>query len=229
MRILAAILALVLALPATASDAGRIVVTGTGVASQAPDMATITLGVRAEAKTAVAALEQASMAMRAVLEHLRAAGVAEEDLQTSDLALRPRYSNRSSSSDGPPTIAGFEASNMLQVRLRDLSGVGEVLDMVTAEGANEFRSLQFGLQVPDPLRDAARVAAVKDAMARATLYAEAAGVPLGPVLEISEAGAAPRPVMRAEMSMMDAGGGVPVAGGELDMRAEVTMIFALGE
>ena len=158
---------------------------------------------------------------------LAAAGVASADMQTSNLSLSPLWDNSRNSSPGNrPEITGYLASNMITVRVRRLDDLGEILDTVVESGANAFQGLSFGLQNPRPAQDAARLAAVQEAMRKAALYAGAAGLTLGPVLELNETGdAAPRPAELARMAMSEA---VPVARGEVSVRAQVSMVFAVG-
>ena len=200
---------------------GRLIVTGEGAVDSVPDMATITMGVTSEAKTAREAMAETSEATAAVLEALTDAGIEARDMQTRDLSLNPLWDNRSS---GERRIVGFQASNTVFVRVRDLDALGGVLDQVIQSGANEFRGLGFGLQEPGPALDEARRRAVAEALRKAALYAEAAGLTLGPVLELTESGGSPGPVMmeRAGMAMA-----VPIAGGEVTTNASVTMVFGL--
>ena len=103
--------------------------------------------------------------------------------------------------------------------------MGTILDAVVNSGANGFNGLQFGLQDPVPAQDSARVAAVADAKRKAELYAKAAGISLGPIHMLSEAGShSPQPVMLREMAMSDA---VPIAQGEVSMRASVTIVYEI--
>ena len=205
---------------------GRLTVAGEGLVAGAPDMATITMGVTQEAKSAEAALAAMTEATAAMLERLASAGIEARDMQTSNLSLQPLWDNSSSGSGQGPRIAGYEASNTVLVRVRALDGLGAVLDAVVKGGANRFHGLSFGLQDPEPAMDDARRAAVADAMRKARLYAEAAGLMLGPVLEMSESGAAaPRPEQMARAAL--ALESVPIAEGEVSVRASVTMVFAL--
>jgi uncharacterized protein YggE len=124
-------------------------------------------------------------------------------------------------------VQGYTASNMLTVRVRDMAKMGAVLDAAIADGANTLNGLTFGLQNPRPSEDEARKAAVADAMARAKLIAEAAGAKLGPIVSITEGGMSepmPGVMFKAADSMA-----VPVAGGEVELSASVTMVFQLGE
>jgi uncharacterized protein YggE len=229
MRVFGILLAIMLAMPVLADTPLRqITVTGQGAIEVAPDMATITVGVTTEAKTAVDALEKNSTATTTVLDRLSILGIDPRELQTRNLSLSPRWTNRSSSVDGSPEISGFVATNTITVRVRDLPKLGEVLDAVVRDGANTFHGLSFGLQEPRPATDEARKQAVADAIAKATLYAQAAGVALGDVLSISEDRAASQPFGGMEMVRM-ASDVVPVAEGELMIGASVTMVFAIAD
>lgn len=204
-----------------------ITATGEGRVAVAPDMATISVGVTTQQKTAAATLAENNKATAAVLERLKADGVAPRDLQTSGLSLSPLWDRQisQSSQNSPPKISGYVASNTIVVRLRDLVKLGEILDSTVGQGANQFNGLSFGLQDPKPSEDAARRAAVADAMARAHLYASAAGVRLGRILSISEPSS--RAVPEMAMARMAASDGVPVAEGELSISAQVTIVFAI--
>ncbi|WP_204114903.1 SIMPL domain-containing protein [Shimia biformata] len=209
------------------ADAGRIEVTGIGTVEAAPDMAVITLGAEAQADTARDAMQQVSDITHAILSRLGRAGIAPRDMQTSDLSLHPVWSNYNSGDTR--RITGFSASNRVTVRVRDMLALGGVLDAVLKDGANQFSGLQFTVQNPKPLMQDARRAAVADAREKAELYAEAAGVKLGAVVLISEAGSpAPRPVMM-ERAMAADSAGVPVAAGEVSLEARVSVIFEIAE
>ncbi len=225
-NVLALSVALVLpfSLPAMAESPATITVTGEGVVEAAPDIATISLGVTTEGKTAVEAMAANSAALTAVLDRLRAAGIEERDLQTSNLTLNPNWVGYDSGK--APTISGYTASNMLTVRVRALASLGTVLDSAITDGANTLNGVTFGLAEPRPAVDAARKEAVADAVARATLLVEAAGAKLGKVVSIAESGgfAQPMPMFRMEASADSA---VPVAGGEVGLTASVTMVFEI--
>ncbi|MBB94599.1 MAG: hypothetical protein CML68_08360 [Rhodobacteraceae bacterium] len=212
---------------ASAQDAMRqITVSGQGSVSASPDMASITLGVTEEAPEAREAMQLASASVAAILARLEALGIADSDVQTRRLTVNPVWSNRRGGEE-PPRITGFVASNTLSVRIRDLPRLGEVLDQILSEGANNFSRLQFSLQDPDPLVNDARRDAVKDAMAKAALYAEAAGVTLGPLQSLTEQGGNPRPMMMEMAAARDMS--VPIAKGEVTVQALVTMVFSIAE
>ncbi|MCU0853902.1 MAG: SIMPL domain-containing protein [Rhodobacteraceae bacterium] len=222
--------ALPAALPAAAADEARatITVSGEGRVTAAPDLATLSVGVTTEAPTAREALDANSAALAAALARLKAAGIEDRDIQTQGLSLGPRYDY--DQSGGAPRIAAYTASNMLNVRIRALDTLGAVLDAVVTDGANTLGGITFGLNEPDPLLDEARKAAVADARRKAELYAAAAGVSLGPVISISEQTGfyppSPAPMASASLAKADA---VPIAGGELALSANVTIVYAIGD
>ena len=211
--------------PLHAETTARITVTGEGQIEAQPDMATLTLGVTTEGATPAEAMTANSSQLAAVLERLKAAGTADRDLQTTGLSLNPNWQNNATGD--APRIVGYVATNMLTVRVRALETLGGVLDAAIGQGANTFNGISFGLADPAPAMNEARRRAVADAMARAELLATAAGVPLGPVVSISEGGSGgwPAPAYRME-AVSDSP--VPVADGQVSTQASVTMVFSIG-
>lgn len=230
MRYLMIALILLMAAPAVAEDARRrITVVGKGSVEAIPDMATIAMGVISEAKTGATAMSQNSDILTEVMTQLNDAGLNARDIQTSNLSLSPRWGKTQSNSNGQRDVAGFVASNTVTVRVRDLDKLGAVLDAVVQNGANKFNGLNFGLQEPQPAQDAARKAAVADALRKAQLYALAAGVTLGDVMTISDA-----PQHDANILMMALEGsvqadGVLVSQGEVSVAASVTVVYAIAD
>lgn len=220
----------IVSIPALAETTDRLItVTGEGRVDAAPDMATIRLGVTETATEAKAAMEATSDAMAGMLARLMEFGIEDRDVQTQNVRLDPIWSRRGNNGDETPKITGFSASNILMVRVRELSTLGSVLDAVLDDGANEFNGLSFGIQDPSALMDQARSDAVKAAVAKATIYAEAAGVTLGSVQSISEAGGA-RPVpMMMEAAAARSADVVPIAAGEVSLSASVTVRFAIAD
>ena len=209
----------------TAEAPRQISVSGTGRVDLPPDMAMVRIGVTHQDEQAAEALQQTSDAVAAMLARLSALGIAPRDVQTAGLSLNPVWRNRPDQ-QGQPEPWGFEASNIVSLRLRDVTALGAVLDALVSDGANRLDGVSFGLQDPEASMDEARRLAVLDARRKAALYAEAAGVGLGQVIRLEETGGgSPRPVMM-EMAAMRADS-VPVAAGEVGISASVQMVFAL--
>lgn len=203
-----------------------ITVAGDGEASGVPDIAILSIGVETEGKTAAEALDKNAARMSAAIAKLKARGVAPKDMQTSSLSVGPRYDY---SNDGrPPRIVGYTANNSLTVKLRDLAKAGSIIDDAVGDGANTLGGVSFGFDDPKPLMNEARQAAVKDARAKAELYAAAAGVTLGPVLQINDGYASPpSPPPMMEMRVAAKAASTPIETGESAVNANVTMVFEI--
>lgn len=201
-------------------------VTGEGEARIAPDMATISLGVTTQAKTAAEAMSQNSTRQQAVIDALKANKIEDKDIQTSGLMLTPL----SDYAEGKaPTITGYQASNMVTVAVHDLTQLGIVLDGIVTAGANEMNGITFTRQDSSSAQDAARTDAVHDAQHRAEVMAKAAGLTLGPILSMGEpqVSTGPEPVMMRAAMDAKMGGSVPVESGQLSVLANVSVTYAL--
>ncbi len=227
----------VLVAPAFAQEGGPpglITINGLGEVTAEPDMAIVASGVVTDAETARAALDANTRAMAALFEVLSDAGIAERDIQTSGFSVQPKYvqSDRRDAQGYrlPPVIAGYRVSNAVTVRVRDLDDLGRVLDRSVTVGANSISGVSFAVAEPDDLLDEARRRAVADAIARAELMTEAAGVGLGRIRSISEQ-SAPRPLPMADMARMavSAESAVPVAAGELTFSATVSIQWEIAQ
>ncbi|MFY9602078.1 MAG: SIMPL domain-containing protein [Pseudolabrys sp.] len=206
---------------APAHAAERLVtVTGEATVAVAPDAAVIRIGVTSQDKTAREASEANAKQMTAVLAAIKDTGIADRDVQTSRLSLQPQYDPNKS---GTARLTGFQATNQVTVRIRDIDKLPVFLDRAIAAGANEMSGIEFVISEQSKLLDRARDDAIADARRKAELYAQAAGSKLGPVVSITEEGSAttPRPIqaMRA--------GAVPIAPGEQTLRATVTVSYEL--
>jgi uncharacterized protein len=157
-----------------------------------------------------------------VLLALKGAGIAEKDIQTSRLSLQPQNApNRS----GPPTIVGYRASNRVAIRVRDVTKVANVIDMLVGAGANEIGGLNFMVSTASKLLDEAREQAIADARRKAEIYARATGVTLGAPLTISEEGSpGPMPFRKMAGGMAAA---APVAQGEETLAITVNVTWAI--
>ncbi len=239
--LIGALVALVLVLPLsgmaaaqsqTAGDHRLLTVGGEGKVTAPPDMALITLGVVSEADAAKVALQSNSEAMNGIVAALKAEGIEARDLQTSGFSVDPVYSqppqNDNNSASFKPEIVGYRVTNNLTLRIRDLTRVGPLLDKVVTLGANSISGPTFTVEDPAPLQDQARQAAVKDALRKAKLYAEAAGITLGPIFRIEEGYASsPQPLAAGAARFDLAAAPPPIEGGELSFDAQVTLSWTI--
>jgi uncharacterized protein YggE len=201
-------------------------VTGEGKAVAKPDMATIQAGVVSQAATAKEALAANSTAMQAVLGELEKRGIASEDVQTSQFNVSPMYKHDERGRTAPE-VTGYQVTNQVRVRVRDLKKLGEVLDGLVKAGSNQMSGISFGLNEPQGVLDEARIEAIADARRRAELYAKAAGVRVGKVQKINEQNVRfPQPVAMARSYAM-AAEAVPVAAGQEEFHVTIDMTFAL--
>jgi hypothetical protein len=190
-----------------------------------PDLAVINLGVRTEGQTAAEALSRNRDRMSATVAALRAQGVAEADIQTSNLNLDPQYFDDGKS---PRRLTGYQASNTVSVRLHDMMRVGPVVDALVAAGANQIDNISFQLSDSRPAEDAARREALKALQGKADLYAQATGYRLQRLVRLSEGGGGFQPrMMAAEVVAFGARKATPVEPGELTVRISVSGVYEL--
>lgn len=214
--------------PPASANATLLSIAAEGRIERAPDVADLSAGVVTQAATATEAMRVNAERMTAVIAALKRAGVAERDIQTSGINLNPQYHYRENQ---PPQLTGYQAINNVMVTVRDLGNLGRTVDALVAQGANQINGPTFRIDKADAALDEARVEAVAKARARAQLYANAVGMRVRRIVQISETGGMvpppyPIPIARAEaMAAKDAS--TPVAPGEVEMAANVNVVFEL--
>lgn len=222
------------AAPAKSAEAEmqrRITVTASGTVTAVPDIALISTGVVSEAETARAALEANTAAMRRLIDGLKLAGIDAGDIQTTSFDVQPRYDTESSSAPTPrpprreTSIIGYRVHNQVRITARDISRLGEVLDRAVTLGANQVGGIEFRVSQAETLKDDARREAIANARRRAELFAAAAGVELGRVLQIEEIGEeGPRPMPYTRVLKAEA---VPIERGTETLEAKVSVTWEL--
>jgi len=224
-------LGVALALPpvsrARADDATpAITVAGRAVVQAVPDLARVSAGVVTEAARAADAVRANTAAMQKVMDALDAAGIERKLVQTERFDVSPIYADPGASRPGQrATITGYRVANQVGVEVRGVDRVGAVLDALVTAGANDVGGVSFDIAEPAPLLDEARKQAIVDARRRAEIYAKQAGVSLGRVLRIEESGggAGPMPVAYR----MEAAAAPPIAPGQVDLEANVSVTWSL--
>jgi len=189
-------------------------------------MAVIVLGVQIVAKEANAALAQNNERMQALISLLKRQGVEAADIQTQAIRLQPRYSDEGRQPGKPSVeVIGYTALNTVEIQVRDLTKLGDLLDVAVQSGGNTIQGLRFVLSDPGPFLDKARAAAITDARHKAEHLAALTGVTLGKVLTLTESSGMPGPVsaslMRAEAAA------VPIEPGRQTVEVNVQVTWLL--
>ncbi len=225
------VLVLVLALSACAPAAGSaeqvrtLSVNGAGTVSVAPDIAYINIGVHTEKELATEAVAENNAQTQKVIDALRAAGIADKDIRTSNFSIyaSPRYGF-----NGEPLGTFYAVDNTVYVTVRNLSTLGDTLDAVVRAGANSVNSIQFDVEDKSGALSEARALAMKAARAQAEELAAAAGVKLGDVQSVSYYESYPGPVYeygRGGGGAADQSMAVPIAPGQYQIVANVSVTF----
>jgi uncharacterized protein YggE len=213
--------------PITQSISGtRLDINVTGEVTRVPDLAIISGGVVSRAATATAALQDSATRMARVFAALKAAGIANRDIQTSNVSLSPEYRYPANQA---AELVGYTASNAVTVGFHDLRNAGKILDALVAQGANQISGPALTVDKPDAALDEARAQAIATGRARADLYARSLGLRVVRVVSVSESGAsypAPPPMpmyARAEMAQAK----TVIEPGEQKLQVTLSMTFEL--
>jgi uncharacterized protein YggE len=199
----------------------------TGESTRVPDVAIISTGVVTRSTTASGAIQQAATSMARVRSALKAAGIADRDIQTSNLSLNPEYRYVENQ---PPQLTGYSATNQLTVRFRDIAQTGKVIDALVREGANQINGPSLTIDKPEAALDEARANAVVMGRARAELYARSLGLRIVRVVSVSESGggyAPPPPMPYGVMAARAQAADSKIDAGEQKLSVTLGMVFEL--
>jgi uncharacterized protein len=201
-------------------------VTGVGTVKIKPDVADLSVGVQVQRDRADAASIDAANEMDKVIKALKKAGIAEDDIQTTQLSLDPVYDYNNS----PATLTGYSATNIVSVTIRDLATAGTVIDAAVDAGANNVGGLSFRKDDTTAAESQARAQAMTQAKAIADELAKAAGVEITGVVSISEtSGTVPQPIYFSDAvaggAMRDAA--TPVQAGNIDVTVTVAVVYSI--
>lgn len=205
----------------------QITVQGTGEVQATPDVVLITLGVQTGVQpTAEVAMKKLSSTFDAILKAVKGEGIKDEDIKTTNLNINPQYDYL----DGRRTLRGFEASESIQVKIRDFGKISDVLGKTVIEGVNQVGNVTFTIDDPDELREEAEKKAIADARENAKQLAKALNVRLGKVKSFTSTksgGDTPPIYARAELMAEDAIAGPPVEPGSQEIISTVTITYEL--
>ncbi|TYC55701.1 SIMPL domain-containing protein [Rhodobacterales bacterium] len=223
--------------PAQAQDSGvqeiasrgTITMDGQGSVAVSPDMGVISASVVTTADTTEKALSENNALIGKVISAMKEQGIESRDIRTNGFNIFPRYDRSENKDGGQPKIVGYEVRNGIEMKVRDLAKLGDLISSAVDNGANAIDSVRFEVSEPDEKLDEARKRAVEEARHKAEIFASAAGVELGTIVSITETGIQmPQPVlMRAEAKAMAMASPVPVEAGEETIAANVTIRWSL--
>jgi uncharacterized protein YggE len=213
--------------PMMASEGTLLSVSAQAEAKRVPDVAAISAGVVTQAVDANAAMRANAVQMDKVMGAIKAAGIAERDIQTSSVSLNPQYKYVENQN---PTITGYQASNTVNLKVRDIGKLGKVLDALVASGANQVNGPSFEIDHPEPVYDEARRGALDKAQARAAMYAKTLGMRVRRIVSISEGGGfrPPGPVPMMAMAKTMDRIETAVSPGEAAVSVNLDVVFELG-
>ncbi|NNC38736.1 MAG: SIMPL domain-containing protein [Acidimicrobiales bacterium] len=206
---------------------GTIHASGTGHAAQAPDQASVSAGVVTEGATAGEAMRKNATLMTSTFAALKKAGIAEKNIQTSQMSLQPRYDYQNRQK---PRITGYEVRNTVSAKSEDLEKVGPMLDALVEAGVNNINGVTFSIKDSKSAQDKARIDAIKAAQTKAEGMAKAAGVKLGKIMEIRESSSGhqpPQPMMMRAMA--DSAESTPIAAGEQTLSVTVNLTYVIDQ
>lgn len=220
---------LIAAVPAAAQDrSNTITVTGVGTVSATPDMVTIDLGVETFNPDVKEAFAQANATLRAVVDAIKALGVTDSDINTSNLSI---YNTNRYNTESGIDERGYQISNNVRVIVRDVAQIEGVIDAAINAGANSIYGLTFGISDPAAAESQARAEAVANANARAAELAGLVGASVGDVIAIDESvNAFTFPQFasaRMQAGMGGGGGDAFVTPGQLEVTINVSVMYAL--
>lgn len=199
-------------------------VTGEGSVTVAPDVANLSLGVEAQAETVAQAQAQAATAMQAVIDELKAQGVADADIKTQYYSIYPIRDYQKDTS----VIIGYRVTNTVTVKVRDVENTGTIIDAVAAAAGDSIRinSIYFTVDDSSAYLEQARVDAMADAEAKAQQLADLAGVSLGEPTYISEGGSY-IPYIYADRNLSAEGLSTPISPGETEVSLSVQVVYSI--
>jgi len=201
-------------------------VTGKGEVMAVPDIATLRLGIEAQAETVAEAQSQAAEAMSRVMDALIDNGVAENDIQTQYFSIR--QVTRWDWEDEEEIVVGYRVTNMVTAKIRDIDKVGTIIDAVAEAGGDLTRveGISFSVDDPSSYQEEAREEAMADAKAKAEQLAELAGVTLGKPTYISEGIQIP-PIIYPREVYVEEAPATPIAPGEMEITLTVQVVYAI--
>ncbi len=206
-------------------------VRGNAELSAAPDQALVQLGAVAQSESAKDAQEQVNRTVGAILTAIKAAGISEQNISTTELTLVPVHERINRTTDQQanlPRIVGYLATNVVRVEINEIDKIGDVIDAGIGAGANRLEGLYFELKDDTLLRQKALQQAALNAREKAESISGALNLRLGRILQITEEGVQTvRPQFIASRMAVAAAESTPVAPGRIQVSASVVIGYQI--
>lgn len=203
-----------------------IYVTATGDVFTKPDLTVVSFSVVNEAKTVTEALSENAGKINAIIEYAKSRGVDAKDLKTTNFSINPRYEYPPQ--EGERILTGYEVSQSLEIKIRDLGKIGELIEGATANGANQVGNLYFTVDNQDKINAEARQKAIDEAKTKAQELSSQLGVKLGKIVNFSESGFSPIPIYYGLEKAVGLGGAAPqIETGENKVSVTVTITYEI--
>lgn len=212
----------------TAATTNTVSFSGEGKVVAKPDIAKISLSIVTDALTSKVAQDENSRKSKAITDFLKKQSIDDKDIKTTGYNIYPQY--KYPQYGGQPTITGYQVNQTMEVKVRDLDKISDILDGVVGAGTNQVNQLSFEIDDPDALKAGARAKAVADAKKKANELQSQVGISLGKIVNFSEnTGGYPVPVYfeTKGMGMGGGGGGPSVPTGENEITINVTITYQI--
>ena len=213
----------------TATTTNTVSFSGEGKVVAKPDIAKISLSIVTDALTSKTAQDENSKKSKTVTDYLKKQNIDDKDIKTTGYNIYPQY--KYPQYGGQPTITGYKVNQSMEIRIRDLDKVSNILDGIVASGTNQVSQLSFEIDNPDALKSEARAKAIADAKSKANELKSQVGISLGKIINFSEnTSGYPVPIyMKAELDGRGGmgGGGPSVPAGENEITVSVTITYQI--
>ena len=227
----AAIVIVALVMANKTNEQDRFSVLGSGTVYAKADIANIQVGLKTETKkTAAEATTDSTNKMNDIVAQLKKLGIEDKDIQTSDYNLNPVYNYTNSKGQ---ELVGYEVTQNVNLKIRDLNKIGDVIAQTTAKGANQIGNISFTIDDEYALKNQARELAIQKAQEKAGLIAKQSGMKLGKVKSVIENSDPNPPVVynytNAKMDLAASGAGViaspSIQSGQNEIKVDVTLVY----
>lgn len=213
----------------TATTTNTVSFSGEGRVVAKPDIAIVSAAVITQATYSKNAQDQNSKKSNTVTDFLKKQGIQDKDIKTIDYSINPQYKFPPYGVPTPPNIIGYQVSQIYEIKVRDLTNIGRILDGLVIAGANSVNNLGLQIENTDTLKAEARKKAIADAKKKANELQNQVGISLGKIVNFSEntGGYSRLYVLEAKSANQDGGSGPSIPTGENEITVNVTITYQI--